>query len=143
MGSETTEFSLYKPDSGETNWGDELNNTLDTIDSALAERLVEEEVEDAVNGLLSGGDKVSLSYDDDANALAIDTSALDPEEVRDEVGQLLVSGNGITATVDDAADSVTIGLASHASTHEKGGSDELTTFGDTTHDSITLSDTSN
>jgi hypothetical protein len=136
MGNRTTEFNLYKPDDNEKSWGDELRSALDTIDSALGDRLVEEEVEDAVAALLSGGDKVSLSYDDATDALTIDTSALDAEEVRDEVGSLLVGGDGITVAVDDAGDSVTISLANHASTHEKGGSDELTTFGDTTHDSV-------
>ncbi|WP_135302642.1 hypothetical protein [Haloarcula amylovorans] len=136
----TSNFGIEYPTTGYNGtptWADLYGSAFEDVDSALADRLIEEEVEDVVDALLAGGDKVSVSYDDANDALTIDTSALDAEEVRDEVGSLLVGGDGITATVDDAGDSVTIALAAHASTHEKGGSDELTTFGDTTHDSVT------
>jgi hypothetical protein len=147
----TSNFDITYPTTGyggTPTWADLYGAAFEDIDSALAERLIEEEVEDVVDALLAGGDKVSLSYDDANDALTINTSALDPEEVRDEVGSLLVGGDGITATVDGAGDSVTIALASHAGTHEKGGSDELTAFGDTEHDSVSasklvLEDTSN
>jgi len=135
----TTNYDIEYPAVGydaTPTWSELYGSAFEDIDSLLADRLVEEEVEDVVDALLTGGDKVSVSYDDANDTLTIDTSALDAEEVRDEVGSLLVAGDGISISVDDAGDSVTIALASHASSHEKGGSDELTTFGDTTHDSV-------
>jgi len=143
MANDTTKttptFSIEYPADGydaAPTWAELYGTAFEDIDSLLADRLTEEEVEDSVDALLTGGDKVSLSYDDANDALQIDTSALDAEEVRDEVGSLLVGGDGINVAVDDDADTVTLSLASHAATHEKGGSDELTTFGDTTHDSV-------
>jgi len=135
----TSTFSIEYPTTGyggTPTWADLYGQAFEDIDSALADRLIEEEVEDVVDALLAGGDKVSVSYDDPNDALTIDTSALDDEEVRDEVGQLLTAGDGISVTVDDAGDSVTIALASHASTHEKGGADEITTLGDLQTDSL-------
>ncbi|WP_277540226.1 hypothetical protein [Haloarcula laminariae] len=117
----TDEFDIEYPTVGydaTPTWAELYGQAFEDIDSALADRLVEEEVEDAVDALLSGGDKVSVSYDDANDAITIETSALDDEEVRDEVGQLLTAGNAIDVTVDDAGDSVTLAVDESAISHD-------------------------
>jgi len=118
----TDKLSIEYPadgyDSGSPTWGELYGQAFETIDSAVGDRLTEEEAQDAVNALLSGGDKVQLTYDDANDELTIDTSALDAEEVRDEVGTLLVGGNALTVTIDDAADSVTLAVDEGAISHD-------------------------
>jgi len=89
-------------------------------DSGNTINLVQEQIEDWVANVLGGGDKVSVTYDDGADTLTVDTTALDAEEVRDEVGGLLTGGNGIDITVDDANDTVTIAVPTDSI-----GTDEL------------------
>lgn len=88
-----------------------------------------ENVEDTVNGLLSGGTNISLTYDDANDTLTVDTSALNEEEVEDAVAALITTDAGLTFNYDDANDTITLGLAAHATRHENGGSDEINVGG--------------
>ena len=82
-----------------------LSGTLQDPQEPIAES-----VEDIVGALVSGGTNVSVSYDDGANVLTIDTTALNQEEVEDAVGSLVTANNAITTTYDDAANTLTVGL---------------------------------
>lgn len=102
----------------------------------------EEEVEDIVAALVDAGDNLSWTYDDGNDTLRVDTTALNEEETQDAVAALLGTDTHLTLTYNDQNDTLTVGLGSHAGTHEKGGADELATFGDTTHDSVQASEAS-
>ena len=71
----------------------------------------DERAQDATGSLIVGGDKISSTYDDSANTLTIDTSALDEEEVEDATNALLSGGNAITTTYDDAGDTLTVDVS--------------------------------
>jgi len=118
----TDKLSIEYPadgyDSGSPTWGELYAQAFRDIDSAIGDFINEEEAQDAVDALLSGGDKVQLTYDDANDELTIDTSALDAEEVRDEVGTLLEGGNALTVTIDDAGDSVTLAVDEGAISHD-------------------------
>jgi hypothetical protein len=94
-------------------------------------------VNDFVDALVAGGDKVSTTYDSGAGTLTIDTAALDTEEVEDAVDGLLAGGPQVTTTYDDAVGSLTISINAptqaafedHSERHEDGGSDELDVSG--------------
>jgi hypothetical protein len=89
----------------------------------------DERVDDRVNGLLTAGSNITLTYDDTANTLTIastdteddlsnnDTDDLSEgttnlyftdERVDDRVNGLLTAGSNITLTYDDAANTLTI-----------------------------------
>lgn len=70
--------------------------------------LTQEEVEDFISGLLSGGDKINLVYDDSGDTLTINTSAQDTEEVQDIVGSMLKEGTAISLTYDDSNGELTV-----------------------------------
>jgi len=74
-------------------------------------KYTDEEAQDAVGTITSGGTNVTVTYDDAANTLTIDTSALNQEEVEDAVNTLLSGGDGITTTYDDANDSLSVDTA--------------------------------
>lgn len=79
------------------------------VDESLS-RYTDEEVEDVVGSLLSGGPNVSLSYDDTLDSLTIDTSALNEEEVEDTVSTLLSTDPNLTLNYNDSNDVLKVGL---------------------------------
>jgi hypothetical protein len=98
------------------------------------------DVECSIFDVLQASDKVSLAKDEANGTITINTSALDEEEVEDVVGVLLTGGSNITVSYDDDNDVITVALDSHGSSHEKGGSDVISEFAETTHDAIDNSD---
>jgi len=130
----TTNFDIEYPTNGydaTPTWAELYGAAFEDIDSALAERLVEEEVEDVVGALLAGGDKVGLTYDDANDQLTIDTTALDEEEVEDAVDSLLTGGNAITTSYDDGNDQLTLAVDESAISHD--GIDQSTVSSDDHH----------
>ena len=97
----------------------------------------QEAVDDFVNALIVGGDKLTTTYDDGAGTLTIDTTALDGEEVEDRINDTIVGGSQVTTTYDDGAGTLTITIDAptqaafddHSARHEDGGSDELDVSG--------------
>ena len=75
-------------------------------------QLSQEQVEDYIDGLLTAGSNISLTYDDGAGTLTIaatDTNTqLTQEQVEDYVNGLIVAGSNISKTYDDAAGTLTI-----------------------------------
>lgn len=69
-----------------------------------------EGVDDRVSSLLQAGDNISLSYDDNANTLTIN-STLGTEEVQDAIGTYLIGGSGITVSYDDSTGYTTVELS--------------------------------
>lgn len=67
-----------------------------------------ETVQDIVAAFSAGGDKISVSYDDAADALTIDTTALDQQEVYDAADALLSAGDKISLAYDAGADDLQI-----------------------------------
>jgi len=90
MGSRTPNFSLYKPDKGESGWASKVNNNFDTIDSNLT---TDEAIEDVVAALLDGGLNVSLNYDD-----ANDTLTIAAVDTRTDVSE---GGSQVVTDVED------------------------------------------
>jgi len=130
----TTNLDIEYPTNGydaTPTWAELYGAAFEDIDSALAERLVEEEVEDVVAALLAGGDKVGLTYDDANDQLTIDTTALDEEEVGDAVDALLAGGNAITTSYDDGNDQLTLAVDESAISHD--GIDQSTVSSDDHH----------
>lgn len=72
----------------------------------------DEQAQDAVQALLTGGSNISLSYDDADNTLtiaaSIDDTQLSPEEVQDIVGGFVTSGGATSVTYDDANNTLEI-----------------------------------
>lgn len=75
----------------------------------------EEKIEDIVAGLITGGDKVSTTYDDTNDTLTVDTSALDTEEVEDTVNSLVSSDSNLSWAYDDSGNTLTVSLSSSIS----------------------------
>lgn len=72
MGSETTNFKLYKPADGEDGWASEVNDNFDTVDSELSESVTTQTSDytasdnDTVLADASGGDiTITLPAPDD------------------------------------------------------------------------------
>jgi len=63
-----------------------------------------ERVDDRVNALLQAGTNMSLSYDDSAGTLTINSSGKTQEEIEDIVGTMFTSNteNGLSVTYDDS-----------------------------------------
>jgi len=82
----------------------------DTVDGLEASEIefTDEQAQDAVASITQGGDKVTATYDDVANTLTIDTTALDEEEVEDAVNSLIDGGNAIATSYDDVNDTLSI-----------------------------------
>lgn len=78
--------------------------------SGGAARRTEENIEDIVGALVTGGTNVTATYDDGADTLTIDTSALNEEEVEDAVAALLSAGNAISLTYNDPGDTLTVAV---------------------------------
>ena len=70
----------------------------------------DEGVDDRVSSLLQAGDNISLSYDDNANTLTIN-STLGTEEVQDAIGTYLIGGSGISVTYNDSTGYTTVALS--------------------------------
>lgn len=65
--------------------------------------------DDDVNDLLTAGNNITLTYDDAANTLTIDSEGKTEEEIEDIVNGLLTTGNGVTTlTYDDNANTLTV-----------------------------------
>lgn len=88
----------------------ELDSHSGTSD-AHHTRYSDEEAQDAIDALLSAGDKLSYTYDDPNNTLTIDTSALDTNEVQDTVNNLMAASSNLSWAYDDANDTLTISLS--------------------------------
>jgi len=73
-------------------------------------RYSNEEAQDTVASLLNGGSNVSTTYNDGADTLTIDTSALNQEEVEDTVASLFSAGDNLTAFYDDANSNYTLNV---------------------------------
>lgn len=94
----------------------------DDGDNTITVAVDDEAIQDLVASLLSGGDKISVPYNDSGDTLTVDTSALDAEEVRDEVASFIGGGNGIDTSHDDPNNALTLSIPQDAI-----GSDELNT----------------
>ena len=81
---------------------DDGDGTVSISTSALDE----EEVEDAINALLSAGTNLSLSYDDENDTLTFDAKS--DEEIQDLVAALLTAGDKLSINYDDAGNSLTL-----------------------------------
>lgn len=94
----------------ETGGSDELD--VSGLSGVLADAQTPqtEAVEDIINGLLTGGTNITLSYDDANDILTIDTTALNQEEVEDTVAGLVTAGTAITVNYDDVNDALSIGV---------------------------------
>ena len=71
----------------------------------------DEQVDDRVASLLTEGTNITLSYNDAAGTLTINSTAsggLTEEQVDDRVASLLVEGAGIDLTYDDTANTLTV-----------------------------------
>jgi hypothetical protein len=77
----------------------------------------EEKIEDIVVGLITGGNKVSTTYDDANDTLTVNTSALDTEEVEDTVSSLVSSDSNLSWSYDDAGNTLTVSLSNSVSTN--------------------------
>jgi hypothetical protein len=93
-------------------------------------RYSDEEAQDAVAAILNGSGNVSISYNDSANTLSVDTSALDTEEVQDTVSSLVASDSNLSWSYDDGNNTLTISLAGSISVNdiEVGGFDFIGEF---------------
>jgi len=94
----------------ENDGSDELDVTGLSGVLADAQTPETEAVQDIVGALIQANGNLSVSYDDGANALTVDTTALNQEEVEDAVAGLVTAGSGITVNYDDAADSLSVGV---------------------------------
>ena len=74
--------------------------------------LTSEQVMDTIAAMLVAGTNVTLTYNDAANTLTIDSTGggggLTAEQVMDTIATMLVAGSNITLTYNDAGDSLTI-----------------------------------
>lgn len=87
------------------------------LESYADSAYTDEDAQDAVGTITSGGDKITVTYDDTNDSLTIDTSALDTEEVEDTVNNLLVGGTDISLTYDDANSQLTIDASTFSGSH--------------------------
>lgn len=69
-----------------------------------------EGVDDRVSTLLQAGTNISLSYDDNANTLTIN-STLGTEAIQDTIGTYLVGVSGISVSYDDSTGYTTLSLS--------------------------------
>jgi hypothetical protein len=101
-------FDQISADSIEQGAGSGLD--ADTVDGLEASAIgfTDEQAQDAVGSIAEGGDKVTVTYDDGANTLTVDTAALDEEEVEDAVNSLIDGGNAIATSYDDVNDTLSI-----------------------------------
>jgi len=91
----------------------------------------DERVDDRVNNLLSGGNGVTLTYDDASDSLSIAASGVSTEEVQDDAWDVLTGTQSlISVTYDDANDEVDFtvepGLSNY--TNDAGFVTDLTSF---------------
>lgn len=101
---------------------DDSDGTIDVVvDDMTADtntQLTQEQVEDYVDGLLTAGSNVSLTYDDAAGTLTIaatDTNTqLSTEQVQDIIGAMVASNteSGITVTYEDGDGTLDFAVAS-------------------------------
>lgn len=98
-----------------------------------------EAVQDAVAVLLAQGTNVTLSYDDAANTLTINSAGgggLDAEAARDAIGVALLGTGVITVTVNDAADTITISSTATANSTDAALRDRATHTGTQSADTV-------
>jgi len=90
--------------------------TLDTGDVSENGNLYHttERVQDVVGGMATAGTNITVSYDDTAGTLTINSSGKTEEEIEDIVNGLIVGGTNITSTYDDTAGTLTLAGLSDA-----------------------------
>lgn len=112
--------------------------TLDTDDVTEGTNnlyFTEERVQDAVNTVLTGGANVTLSYDDAANNLTVESQQLTEEQVQDLAFSSTLSGiqNLISVTYDDTNNEVDFSVQSDLSQFDNSTSG-FTTYGSSDFD---------
>jgi ribulose bisphosphate carboxylase small subunit len=112
-GGDGTAGQYIRTDGADAGWStitasDISDVSADSVSGAHHTKYTDEEAQDAVGTITSGGDKITVTYDDANNTITIDTSALDAEEVQDEVNTVLAGGDKISTSYDDANDTLTI-----------------------------------
>lgn len=94
----------------DANLKNRANHTGTQLASTISD--LTEAVQDAVAATLVAGTNVTLTYNDAANTLTIDTTGggggLDAEQVRDVIGTAIAGTGNITVTVNDGADTITV-----------------------------------
>jgi hypothetical protein len=90
--------------------------TLDTGDVSENGNLYHttERVQDVVGSMATAGTNITVSYDDTAGTLTINSSGKTEEEIEDIVNGLIVGGTNITSTYDDTAGTLTLAGLSDA-----------------------------
>ena len=90
--------------------------TLDTGDVSENGNLYHttERVQDVVGAMATAGTNITLTYDDTAGTLTINSSGKTEEEIEDIVNGLIVGGTNITSTYDDTAGTLTLAGLSDA-----------------------------
>jgi len=73
-----------------------------------------ERVQDVVGTMATAGTNITLTYDDSAGTLTINSSGKTQEEIEDIVNGLVVGGTNITSTYDDSAGTLTLAGLSDA-----------------------------
>jgi hypothetical protein len=73
-----------------------------------------ERVQDVVGTMATAGTNITLTYDDSAGTLTINSSGKTQEEIEDIVNGLVVGGTNITSTYDDTAGTLTLAGLSDA-----------------------------
>lgn len=109
LGGTDDNNTLIAPNVGSGRW---VRNRAAVGVSEIAD--LEEYVEDTVSGLLVAGSNVTLSYNDSANTLTINSTASGyvTEVAQDDVGSMLTDTATIDLTYNDAAAQITAAIVS-------------------------------
>ena len=110
-----------------TNWsgagttGDPWVMAITLPDTDTNTQLTQEQVEDYIDGLLTAGSNITLTYDDAAGTLTVaaanDNTQLTQEQVEDYVDGLLTAGSNTTLTYNDGSGTLTIASADTQTTY--------------------------
>lgn len=84
-------------------------------DAHHEEEYTDERVRDVVGALLSAGDKLSWTANDEGDILTVNTTALDQEEVEDVVESLVTADSNLSYNYDGENGTLKIGLAENVS----------------------------
>ena len=155
-GSAGTVTSLSSHDTGDLSEGSNLYYTNARADARADVRIAasntgdlsegsnlyftNERVDDRVGALVQAGTNITVSYNDAAGTLTINSSGKTQEEIEDIVDGLLVAGTGIGLTYDDAAGTLTVANTA-VGANAFGNiviSGQTTVAADSTNDTLTL-----
>jgi hypothetical protein len=91
----------------------------------------DEEIEDLIAALITGGPDVSVSYDDANSNLGIDVATTTDEEIEDVVNALLATDSNLNLTYNDSTDTLTVSLDNNISVDSLNNADIATASADT------------